>query len=691
MTAIVRTSIFLLLINAGVLSAQTFSGSTGNISDDGTINNFTATVSGLTQPVTSSYGCIQVCLNITHTYNSDLNVELVSPDGVVVTLFSGIGGDGDNFTNLCLNQSATQSVVTGNPPYSGLFRPQQSLGNVNNGANGNGAWTLRILDTYAFADTGTVNSWTISFGPDAPEPFVFSSSNLPIVIINTGGVPIPDDPKVDATIGIISNGAGNLNYVTDFPNDYNGFAGIEVRGNFSQILPQKPYKFETRDAEGAELNASLLGMPAEHDWCLLSTYNDKVFMRNAFAYSLFGQMGNYAARTRYCEVVLNGDYQGIYLLTESIKRDDERVDIAKLDPDENSGIDLTGGYIIKSDYWTSEDSWQLQYHPLDQPERDVWLVYEYPKPENISPTQQQYIQNYINDLETALYGPDFANPTTGYAKYLDAESFIDYFIVNELARNIDGFRKSFFFHKDKDGNNGEVSPLKAGPVWDFDWAFKNIWSCSMFEATDGSGWAYQINDCNPDVASPAWHIRLLQDTAFQNKLRCRWEEYRGSFMSDQAINDYIDQMAATLGVPQSRHFERWGNLGINTGTPEVSQDPPTFEGQIAAFRDWIMLRLEWLDANLPGTAVGCALAVEEGDKEIFRVYPNPADKELLFEGLPADVPYTAELYNVSGQLILKSVVANARIDVSDVATGFYICRITSSAAIVTTAKVIICH
>lgn len=682
-----KTTLILFLIASIFANAQTFSGSTGNISDDGTVNYYTANVSGLGTNLNAAQGLVQVCLDITHTYDSDLNVSLIAPDGTTINLFSGIGGDGHNFSDTCLTQSSDTPVANGSVPFSGFFRPMESLGNVNNNQNGNGVWKLKILDTYPFADTGTVNSWSIYFAYDAETPFVFSESNLPIVLINTNGESIPDEPKIPGIMGIIDNGEGQMNHVTDVPNNFNGNIGIEMRGNYSQSLPQKPYKFETRDAAAAELNVPLLGMPEEHDWCLIANYNDKVFMRNTLAYDLFRGMGHYAPRSRYCEVVVNGIYQGVYMLMEDIKRDNNRVDIAKLEVTENSGLNLTGGYIIKNDYWDNDNSWLLNYHPVDHPDFDVHLVYDYPKPENITPQQKTYIQDFTNNLETALYGVNFTDTANGYNKYLDVDSFIDYFIVNELARNNDGFKKSSYFHKDKDSNNA-VSKLKAGPVWDFDWAWKNIDECDIFAATDGSGWAYKINDCYPDVNSPGWYVRLLQDPAFQDKLRCRWEYFRSTIMSDTALNTYIDETAVYLNAAQQRHFERWENLGVSTGTPEVDADPDTFAGQVARFKNWIALRVAWLDANIPGTAVNCNLGVSQNDKAELKLYPNPAEDFIVISGI---TNASVEIIDITGKLVLRSEVQDGqRLNISAFANGIYNCRI-SDGNTVKVQKIVILH
>lgn len=677
-----KITLLLSLLSLAFIQAQTFSGSTGIINDNGQNIDFTATVSGLaSNQLNASLGIVQVCLKITHTYDSDLNVFLIAPDGTTINLFSGIGGGNDNFTNTCLNQSASTSINSGSAPFTGSFNPQESLGDCNNNQNGNGVWTLRIIDAAA-QDEGFLLDWSITFGNNAAVPFVLTSSNLPIVIINTGGAPILDDPAINASMGIIYNGEGNVNTVLDTPNNYNGNISIEYRGAYSQTLPQKPYKIETLDANDLQQDVSILGMPEEHDWVLIANYNDKVFMRNKLAYQLFNDMGNYATRNQYCEVVINGRYQGIYLFMESIKRDNNRVDIAKLETTENSGINLTGGYIIKNDYWDNSNSWLLNYHPIDHPELDVRLVYDYPKPDLITTEQQTYIQSYINDFETALYSPNFSDPVNGYSKYIDTDSFIDYLIVNELARNNDGFKKSRYFHKDKDSPTS-ISKLKAGPVWDFDWAWKNIPGCSVFDSTTGSGWAHRINDCGPDVNSPGWYVRLLQDPTFQNKLRCRWDNFRATILSIPSLSNFIDTNVAYLNEAQSRHFVKWGNLGVNSGTPEIEADPATFEEQITKFKNWISIRIAWLDSNIPGNGNNCNLATQNLNKNLgISIYPNPAkeffsiqsnDENLLF-------PIQIKIIDMQGRVlkVVDFTQENALIYTNGFQKGTYCIQVDSN-------------
>src|SRR5690606_24210146 len=160
----------------------------------------------------------------------------------------------------------------------------------------------------------------------------FTSSNLPIVVINTNGQIIPDDEKITADMGIIYNGPGIRNNITDPFNNYNGKIGIEVRGSTSQWFPKKQYAVETRDISGEDTSVSLLGFPEESDWILFAPYNDKSLMRDVLVYKVSSLLGRYASRSMYCEVVLNSEYVGVYVLLEKVKRDGDRVDIKKLEP-----------------------------------------------------------------------------------------------------------------------------------------------------------------------------------------------------------------------------------------------------------------------------------------------------------------------------------------------------------------------
>ena len=178
---------------------------------------------------------------------------------------------------------------------------------------------------------------------------VFESSNLPIIIINTNGQTIPDDPKITADMGIVYNGVGVRNNVSDPMNHYKGKIGIEIRGQSSQMFPMKSYGLELRDIAGNSQDKALFGLPKESDWVLYAPYTDKTLMRNFLAYTTSREMGHRAANCSFVEVVVDGHCKGIYVFMEKIKRGSGRVNISKMAAIDISGDEVTGGYIFSLD------------------------------------------------------------------------------------------------------------------------------------------------------------------------------------------------------------------------------------------------------------------------------------------------------------------------------------------------------
>jgi len=509
------------------------------------------------------------------------------------------------------------------------------------------------------------------------------SSNLPIVVITTpDGTEIPDEPKVDADMKIISNPSGGRNNDTDPGNVYSGKIAIEIRGQYSAILPQKPFLLETRDASGNNLNVPILGMPEENDWILTANYNDKAFLRNFLSFEIFRKMGHYAPRTVYCEVIVNGEYLGIYLLGEKIKQDKNRVDISKLNPDETSGDDLTGGYVFSNDYYDSYNSWTSNFSPLNKPGGDVHFVYVDPKPSELNQIQKTYLQNFVNSFEQVLYSSSFADPVSGYRAYLDAGSFIDYFILQELSRNVDGYKKSRYYYKDKDSKGGTIN---SGPPWDFDWAYKDVLEgCIHLDATDGSGWAYRVNECDVFPVPPSWEVRLIEDDNFANRIHDRYFKLRNTYLSETYLHHVIDSVASLLDEAQQRHYEKWPILGINVGTAESGEQPLTFAGDIEKFKSWINRRLMWLDENMIGQATGNE---EETARPVFRIFPNPASDYLYVES--DDIIRQVSVYSLTG-ILLNDLKDTGRytisVDVSGMKPGLYIINVNTASGKIFSSK-----
>ncbi|MFA5803963.1 MAG: CotH kinase family protein [Melioribacteraceae bacterium] len=423
----------------------------------------------------------------------------------------------------------------------------------------------------------------------------FTSSNLPIVVINTHGQTIPDEPKITADMGIIDNGPGIRNNLTDPFNAYNGKIGIELRGHSSQMFEKKQYGIETRDNAGNDLKVSLLGFPEESDWVLNASYIDKSFLRNVITYKLSNDLGRYATRTRYCEVVINGDYRGIYILQEKIKRDKNRVNIKKMTTTDITGDAVTGGYIVKIDrvdpgdkYWTS--AYPAVFQSTKAP---VTYIHEYPKASDIVLAQQNYIRDYINKFETIMYSGGYRDPFAGYYNLIDIDSFVDHYLLNEFSKNTDAYRLSAYLHKNRDSEGGK---LVMGPIWDFDISF------GLADYDDGfnpAGWqAYKHYDGL--WSSPFWTTNLMIDPVFKNKLAKRWNEVKNKTFSISALTNFIEENAALTAEARVRNFSKWKDIF----NPAIYIWPnknrfSNYEEEINYLKTWISQRTTWLNSNLP--------------------------------------------------------------------------------------------
>ena len=421
----------------------------------------------------------------------------------------------------------------------------------------------------------------------------FTSSNLPIVIIDTLGRPILDTPRITAAMRIIAHGNGRRNAVADTVFQYSGKISIEIRGATSQSFPKKQYAFESQDALGQKLNVSLLGLPKENDWILQAPYSDKSLMRNVLAYGLARNLGGYASRTRFCEVVLNNRYQGVYVLMEKIKRDKHRVDIAKLKPDEVTGDALTGGYIIKLDKTVGEQTagWRSDYPLNVDSAYQLYFQYHYPKANVIVPAQADYIQQFMDRLESTFWEDDYRDAEWGYRRYIDVDSFIDYFILTEIGKNVDGYRLSTYFYKDKDSKGGL---LHCGPLWDCNLAFGNA---DFYNGHSVRGWQKDQVTGERHGGIPFWWRRLYADEAFTDQLEQRWLALRQGALSNASVNHMIDSLALSLEEAQARNFMRWPVLGQYVWPNAFVGD--TFAEEIDYLKNWIERRLIWMDGNLP--------------------------------------------------------------------------------------------
>jgi hypothetical protein len=522
--------------------------------------------------------------------------------------------------------------------------------------------------------TAGINNTSTNYGPTPTwfiPPVELTSSNLPIVVINTGGIGIPDDPKIDATMGIIYNGAGTLNLISDPFNEFYGEIGIETRGSSSGGFPMKSYGLETRGpSPEINYNASIFDWPEDNDWILYAPYNDKTLIRNVLTYDLGNLMGNYSPRTQMCEVILNGEYQGVYVFMERIKQNPGRVNIDELAYDDTLGNELTGGYILKVDKTTSGGivAWTSPYTCA----APGWGPIEYqmhdPEIDTMHPLQLQYIEDYVTDWEDALAGPNFADPVLGYAPYIDELSFIDFFIVNEISKNVDGYRISTFLYKEKQSEGGE---LVAGPLWDFNLAWGNADYC---EGGLTTGWEIYFNSVcggGGGLQNPFWWDRLLQDPNFAHAVNCRWLELRADILSTPRLMNYIDSMALYLEDAQQRNYTKWPVLGIYLWPNNFVGN--TYAEEIQYLKDWTTQRLDWMDANMFGSCADLNVSESNIALELL-LYPNPANEKILVKQFTVIAVGQVLVYDITGTEVIRQNFENKdqiEIDISSLSAGLY--------------------
>jgi len=414
---------------------------------------------------------------------------------------------------------------------------------------------------------------------------VFTNSNLPIVIITTDkdpntGLPtiIPDEPKVLGSMKIIYRPDGSRNYVIDQNTpgfvQYNGRIGIEIRGSTSQYLEKKPYGLTTlADDNRTNNNVSILGMPEENDWILNSLAFDSSLLRDYLTYYLSRSIGNYAARGKYCEVIVNEEYRGLYIFMEKIKIDKERVNIEKMDQADNRGLKLTGGYIVKADKTNGDPvAWEMETNNGGY----VQYIHDNPKPEYINSIQSSYIHSIFDALQYDMIAQN-ESIKNGYPSDIDIPSFIDYMLINELSSNVDAYQISTYFHKDRGGK------LKAGPIWDCNLTYGNDLVFWGLDRSFVDVWQFDNGD---NTGSRFWND-LYKNTTYKCLLAKRWKQVSqpNKPLNYISLCNKMDSIILEINEAAAREQTKWysvGNLQSNANDIKI----------------WLQKRIEWMNAEI---------------------------------------------------------------------------------------------
>jgi len=477
-------------------------------------------------------------------------------------------------------------------------------------------------------DYRTPPSWFVT--PYVPVTVNFQSSNLPVVVIDTDQE-IPNEPKIDATMKIIYRGEGERNLLTDVSDattlNYDGAIKIEVRGSSSALLDKKQYAFTPYDDLGEKINVSILDMPKENDWILNGLAYDDSYIRDYISYKLSNLTGNYASRGRYCEVVLNGDFQGIYVLQEKLKADDSRIDINKIKETQLTLPKLTGGYITKTDKIEGSDTaaWSMDNYLGYQSN----FVHEHPKPTTVQPEQNEYIKGQFESLQEKVTAPSDSSITNGYPSVIDIPSFVDFMLLNEFASNADAYEFSTFFHKDRNGK------LRAGPIWDFNLTYGNDLFFWGYDRSKTDVWQFNFGGND----GPKFWKDLFDDEVFKCYLAKRWQTLTATGMplNSGEIFTFIDTTTALISEAVERQETVTGTIGV-------------FEQQIIDIKDFISARITWISNELTDTSL-CA-TITTPPLVISKINYNP----LVDEALDSDDFEFIEIKNNSSSVVdLKGI------------------------------------
>lgn len=442
----------------------------------------------------------------------------------------------------------------------------------------------------------------------ASKAQTFTDSNLPIVIITTDldqnnqPLEILDDPKILASMKIIKRPDGSRNYLSDQNTtaylNYNGRIGIEIRGSSSQALPKKGYGLTTLKVDNvSNNNVSILGMPSENDWILNGLAFDPSLIRDYLSYNLSRQIGEYATRTAYCELVINGEYKGLYILQEKVKSSTNRVNVLKIATTDITTPNITGGYITKADKTTGGDpvAWTMSSYA-------GWtdFIHELPKPAAVTTQQNTYIYNQFLNLETTSHANN-VDLITGYPSVIDVPTFVDFMLINELASNADGYQYSTYFHKDRAGK------LRAGPIWDFNLTFGNDLFLWGFDRSHYDVWQF----ANGGNDGPKFWKDLFNNPTYKCYLSKRWNELTqpGQPLNYDSLVQYIDQIVASIGEATLREHQKWATV-------------PDQVAEIDNLKLFILNRISWMTSNL-GSYSGCSnVAIPE--LVITKINYNPS-------------------------------------------------------------------
>ena len=418
---------------------------------------------------------------------------------------------------------------------------------------------------------------SITTDEDMPEPY--------LSIYDAQGHLYKNDSMVGATVEFYDS--DHNNHLTDVPT-ISERGMIRIRGTSSRKFDKKGYliKFTQEDMVSGK-KVSLCGMTADSEWALHGPFLDKTLIRNYLCYNLAGEIMDYSPNVRFCEAFLNGEYIGIYLIVEKPEyNSDGRIKIERTNPKIT-----TTSYIVEIDRMPRDKSHYIEnflnYSYITSgmgTERRGFYNIVYPG-STLTESQKDYIETDISRFEKALYSYDFKDSKLGYPAYIDEDSFVDYFLINEFTLNYDSMGLSTYLYKDVGGK------MKLC-VWDFNSAFDY----------------YEYSVVSPETFSlheTMWYAQLFKDKRFVDKVVKRYYELRKTYFNEKYLNQYIDEVIEYLGPAIDRNYDKWGYSfsSIHEGIVydylyPSERNPRNYDEAIAQLKSCISDRIVHMDSHI---------------------------------------------------------------------------------------------
>jgi hypothetical protein len=377
---------------------------------------------------------------------------------------------------------------------------------------------------------------------------VLAFTGLPIIYLTTSGIE-PIDSKEDYVEGTVTIKGGR---------DFNDMGPLEMeirgRGNSTWFFhPKKPFQMKLQDS------SIFLDMPKKKRWLFLAEYSDKTLLRNTISFEMgYLSMLDWTPRSTFAEVYINDEYNGTYNITEKVEQGSNRVDI---------GDD---GFLLEIDQLDRQDADDVYFYT------NQFLVAIKEPSLEWNDQQYHYIKDHINEFETVLFSSNYTHPSNGYAKYIDVDSFVDWYLISEITKNVDSKNFSSIYFT--------VLPsekIKMGPLWDFDLSYGNV---DYADSRYAQGFWVKDN---------AWIARLFTDRAFVDKVKFRFAYFKAN---QNLILDKIDAYAAKLDLAQQENDKKWQTLGVYVWPNPLVFD--TYSEEVAHLKTWYSQRMTWLDDAL---------------------------------------------------------------------------------------------